>query len=255
MKEEYKTVSLLMLGYNSLRYVKQAIDSVRHQTYPYWELVFVDDCSTDGTWELASKLAESDPRIKVYKNEVNLGIVKNRKKAYEYSTGYFVGHLDNDDILERWALEEMVWAFKYDKEAMLIYSDCAQIGVEGEHQIYSANPNFDRAKLAEFGWRHLSLFKREVMEHIDGYNDKLISACEDGDLFMQIAEKFPVARLPKILYYHRAHPNNSIQFNKQCNTCTERPVCNFIRVWAKAANVDPVNLKPNISVDESIEIL
>jgi glycosyltransferase involved in cell wall biosynthesis len=237
-------ISLLMPAYNTVRFIKFAIDSIKKQTYNNWELIIVDDCSDDGTWELASMLSASDSRIKVYRNDLNLGIVKNRKRAYELSSGELVCHIDNDDMLERYALEEMLNAFDQQPDVMLIYSDIAQIGEKGEHQLYSASINFDPNKLYQHGWRHFGMYRREVMRHIDGYNEKLISGCEDGDLFMQIAEKFPCARLPKALYLYRSHGENQSGKNKKCDSCSERPVCNFLRVWSKSANYDPITFKP-----------
>ena len=237
-------VSILMPAYNTARYIKYAIDSVKAQTYKNWELVVVDDCSDDGTWEIAQALSKKDKRIKAYRNEENLGIVKNRKKAFEFSIGDLVCHFDNDDILERYALEEVIRSFEQLPDVMLIYTDIVQIGEKGQHELYSASKNFDPNKLHQHGWRHFGTYRREVMNHIDGYNDKLKSGCEDGDLFMQIAEKFPCARLPKPLYMYRSHGGNNSQNNKKCESCEERPICNFARVWCKSANYDVETFKP-----------
>ncbi len=237
-------VSIIMLAYNNVRYLKAAIDSIKAQTYQNWELIINDDCSSDGTWELASALSNYDQRIKVYQNEQNVGVVKNRKKTYAYTVGDFICHVDADDMLERWAIEEMLIAFDKAQDIMLIYSDIAQIGKNGEHQLYSASKYFDANKLHQHGWRHLGMYRKSVMDSIEGYNDKLVSACEDGDLFMQIAEKYPCQRLAKPLYLYRSHGSNSSRKNKKCRNCSERPVCNFIRVWASSANYDPITFTP-----------
>ena len=237
-------VSILMPAYNTARYIKYAIDSVKGQTYKNWELVVVDDCSDDGTWEIAQALSRKDKRIKAYRNEENIGIVKNRKKAFGLSTGDLVCHFDNDDILERYALEEVVRSFEQLPNVMLIYTDIVQIGEKGQHELYSASKNFDPDKLHQHGWRHFGTYRRDVMNHIDGYNDRLKSGCEDGDLFMQIAEKFPCARLPKPLYMYRSHGENNSQNNKKCESCEERSVCNFARVWCKSANYEIETFKP-----------
>lgn len=73
-------VSIIMLAYNNVRFLKTAIDSIKAQTYQNWELLISDDCSSDGTWELSSTLSNYDQRIKVYQNEQNIGVVRNRKK-------------------------------------------------------------------------------------------------------------------------------------------------------------------------------
>lgn len=237
-------ISLLMTAYNTARFIKYAVDSVRNQTYENWELIISDDCSDDGTWEVAQMMATYDSRIKAYRNEENLGIVKNRAKAYSLSTGDLVCHFDNDDILERYALDEMVRAFDQLPDVQFIYSDMAQIGEKGEHQLYSASETYDPDKLHQHGWRHLGMYRKSVMDHISGYNTKLVSGCEDGDLFMQIAEKFPIARLPKVLYLYRSHGSNNSGNNKKCESCTERLDCNYVRVWSKSANYDPVTFSP-----------
>ena len=244
MESRPPLVSLLMLGYNSVQYIKAAITSVKLQTYPYWELVFVDDGSTDGTWELAEKLAESDARIKVYRNPRNLGIVHNRQKALEYSVGDFIGHVDNDDILERRALEEMIRAFQEHPKEMLIYSDYGQINAEGDITGYVATKQYKVDDAATHGWRHFTVYRRRVHQHFGGYNLKLISACEDGDLMARVGEKFGALRLPRVLYYHRSHGKNAGLTNKKCETCEERPVCNFIRVWGKAVKYDHITYQP-----------
>lgn len=237
-------ISLLMPTYNGVRFLKAAIDSVKAQTYSNWELVITDDCSNDGTWELATALAIHEPRIKLQQNEKRLGTVKNRKRCYEYSTGNLIGHFDQDDMLERWALDEMIRSFQMEPEIMLFYSDVAQIGEAHEHQLYSVNKDFNPMELYNHGWRHLGMYRRDVMQHIAGYNDKIVSACEDGDLFMQIAEKnFGIKRIPKILYLYRAHQNNQSKNNKKCNVCEERNDCNFIRVWDKAISLKNVKDK------------
>ena len=155
-----------------------------------------------------------------------------------------VCHFDNDDMLERFSLDEMVRAFDQLPDVKLIYTDLAQIGEEGEHHHYSASETYDPNKLHQHGWRHFGMYRRSVMDHIDGYNTKLISGCEDGDLFMQIAEKFPIARLPKVLYLYRAHSKNNSINNKKCESCTERSYCNYARVWCKSANYDLLTFKP-----------
>ena len=238
-------VSLLMPTFNAGAYLSLAIESVQAQTHPNWELVIVDDCSTDATWGTARNFAAYDPRIKVFRNKSTLGIPKNRKKAYEASTGAYVAHFDQDDLLERWAIEEMLREFARTKVSML-YSDRLHIDENGAFMNYAAEKAFERSTLHLYGHKHFCMFRRDVMNFIDGYNDRLVSACEDTDLFTQIAEQFPTAHLGKVLYAHRSHPTNAQKLGhvKKCETCTERAVCNYIRVWGVANFRNPITLEP-----------
>lgn len=233
-----------MLTYNGVQFLKAAVDSVRAQTHQNWELVISDDCSEDGTWELAQALAAKDPRIKVVQNKDRLGITKNRAAAFSHTTGDLIGHLDGDDMLERWALEEMGRTFASRPDVGLVYSDLAQINLKGAVELYSASRSYDPNVLHQHGWRHFGVYRRSAYEATTGYNSKLISACEDGDLFMQIAEKFLCYRLPKVLYYYRSHGGNASKANSKCEDCTQRMDCNYMRVWAKSANYDPITFTP-----------
>jgi len=239
-------VSLLMPMYNSAGYIKWAIDSAKAQTYQNWELIIVDDGSTDGSYELAKLLADSDDRVYVYKNGKNVGINRTRQATVNKASGDLLAHFDSDDMLEKWAVETMVQAFEEHPDVMLMYSDHAQIDRNNQHESYSASPTFDVKTIHRHGWRHFGMFRANVLLQIQGLNDKIagIKTCEDGDLFMQIAEKFPVLRVPKVLYFYRNHGNNTSAKKPKCEECPANPDCNYIRVWAKSLNYDQRTLKP-----------
>jgi len=231
-------VTIMMPCYNTVAYIKAAIESVQNQTYEDWELLIQDDGSTDGSYELANALAQNDDRILVGQNEVNKGINRTRQILANLSTGDLIGHLDSDDMLERWAVEEMVNAFKSRPDTMLIYSDMVQVGVKNDVECYSASPTYDSAKLYQHGWRHFGMYRAKVFDHIQGFNDKIaiVKTCEDGDLFMQIAEKFPIYRLQKALYMYRNRGDNTSSQKPDCEKCPAKADCNYIRVWTKALN-------------------
>lgn len=248
-----KKVTIMMPCYNTVAYIKEAIESVQNQTYDDWELLIQDDGSTDGSYELANALAQADDRILVGRNETNKGINRTRQILANLATGDFIGHLDSDDMLERWAVEEIVKAFDAQPDTMLIYSDIVQVSVKNEVEYYSASPTYDSARLHQHGWRHFGVYRSKVLDHINGFNEKIasIKTCEDGDLFMQIAEKFPIYRLQKVLYYYRNRGDNTSRSKPACETCPANPHCNYVRVWAKSLNYDQRTLKPKDQTNES----
>lgn len=236
-------VSLMMIAYNNVQFLKAAMDSVRAQTYETWELIINDDCSTDGTWELAQKLAEDDPRIKVFRNAVNLKTPNNRAAAAKHLSGDYVGHIDADDMLYPYAVEVAVRHLEAYPDVALVYSDTAGIDSKGNITGYTRHSDAD-SNLAYFGWRPFGVYRMGVYKQVQGYNTKLSRGCEDGDLFMQIAERHKFARVPYVSYYHRSHDANTSPTNHACPTCPDRPVCNYIRVWAKHAGYDPISFTP-----------
>jgi glycosyltransferase involved in cell wall biosynthesis len=241
-----------MAAYNNAAYIKAAIESAVAQTYPDWELVICDDGSTDGTLELATVLAATDARIKMHSNGKNIGCNATMHKLSTLATGEFIAHFDSDDMLERYAVEEMLLEFSKRPDAQFIYSDMMQIGKRNEFESYMASPTFDRTKLYQHGWRHFGMYRAQLLNEIQGYNVNLFdtNGCHDGDLFMQIAEKYPVYRLPKPLYLYRRHDNNISVKNAKCVTCDKKPVCNYARVWCEAAKFDLLTFKPLEQIHE-----
>ena len=107
---DHPLFSVLIANYNNGKYLLEAIESVKAQTYTQWEVVLVDDGSTDNSRELYSML-EQDSRIHVFYNEENKGCGYTKHRCAELAQGEFCGFLDPDDVLLPKALEVAVNAF------------------------------------------------------------------------------------------------------------------------------------------------
>ena len=99
-------VSVIMPSYNSKKYIKESIESVLNQTYPFWELIIVDDCSKDGTVDVIKQF--NDVRIKLFVNERNSGAAISRNRALREAKGKWTAFLDSDDIWLPTKLEEQL---------------------------------------------------------------------------------------------------------------------------------------------------
>ena len=115
--------SVLIANYNNGRYLQEAIDSVLEQTYTSWEIVIVDDKSTDNSFEIYEKYRD-DKRFRFYYNEKNEGCGYTKRRCAELAKGELCGFLDPDDALMPTALEVMVKAHAEHPECSLIYSTC-----------------------------------------------------------------------------------------------------------------------------------
>ena len=98
MREAKVTVSVVMPVYNGERYLEAAVRSVMAQTFGDWELIIVDDGSTDGTPAIAARLAAEDPRIRLVKNIENRGVAASRNRGLALCGGEYVALLDGDDL-------------------------------------------------------------------------------------------------------------------------------------------------------------
>ena len=91
-------ISLIMSVYNGEDYLSEAIESVLNQTFRDFELIVINDCSTDSTSEILSRYAAADERVKVHTNEVNLRLPSSLNKAMSYAKGKYIARMDADDI-------------------------------------------------------------------------------------------------------------------------------------------------------------
>lgn len=124
-------VSIVTPCYNSAQYIAGAIESVLSQTYPFWEMIIVDDCSTDETFEIISKYQKQEKRIRVYKMQTNSGTATvPRNYGIEKAEGEFIAFLDSDDIWLPTKLEKQI-ALASEKDAVLIYSYYEKINEQG----------------------------------------------------------------------------------------------------------------------------
>lgn len=95
---EKPLVSIITPSFNSAKFIAETIQSVQNQTYQYWEMIIVDDCSTDETFSIIQEIANKDSRIQLIKLEKNSGTGIARSTALEKATGKFVAFLDADDL-------------------------------------------------------------------------------------------------------------------------------------------------------------
>lgn len=115
--DELPLVSVLMTSYNREKYIAEAIESVLSSTYSHFELIVVDDCSTDKTAEIVKQYLEKDGRIKLVINNNNLTQWPNRNKAAGYAKGSIMMWVDSDDMIKKDAIEYIVSNFQQFPEA------------------------------------------------------------------------------------------------------------------------------------------
>lgn len=128
IEREAGLVSIIMPSYNTASYIKQTIQSVLDQTYTNWELIIVDDCSTDNTNEVVDTI--KDCRIHYFKNEKNSGAAISRNKALREAKGQWIAYLDSDDL---WMPEKLEKQIKFMEENGYVfsYTNYEEIDVDG----------------------------------------------------------------------------------------------------------------------------
>lgn len=121
-------VSIIMPSYNTGRFLKETIESVLAQTYQNWELIIVDDCSTDNT-DAVVKLFSSDLRIRYFKNGTNSGAAVSRNRALCEANGRWIAFLDSDDVWHPEKLERQI-SFMEENNYHFSYTNYSEIDEE-----------------------------------------------------------------------------------------------------------------------------
>lgn len=201
-------ISILVTVFNREQYLLGCVTSILKSSYTNFELIILDDCSTDKSFLIAKNLALTDPRIQLYKNEHNLGQFANRNKIVEYARGQYIKYVDSDDFIYPNCIETMV-------EAAVTYPDAGLIGelyfdaFEGSLPLY-LKP--EEAILGHFfkGNRSLNIgptslmYKKDVFLHVGGFRTD-IGILADVPLNYEIAMLAPIVGVKKGLIYWRIH--------------------------------------------------
>ena len=117
-----KLVSILIPVYNREKYISKTINSALSQTYKNLEIIVVDNASTDATWKIISGIAKDNPVVKVYKNEKNIGPVKNWRRCVQEASGDFGKILWSDDLMTPDFVEKSIFAINQSDDIGFVYS-------------------------------------------------------------------------------------------------------------------------------------
>ncbi len=200
--------SVLIANYNNANYIDAAIDSIKNQTYSDWEIIIVDDCSTDVFKTKAATYSEEN-RIKIYFNGENQGCGYTKRRCCDLATGQVLGFLDPDDILHPEALETMINAHKFHPTCSLIYSShyiCNEyLEVKRVAEYCKALPlDTPYLLLSDGSIHHFATFKQGSYLKTEGLSPDNKKAV-DQDLYYKLEEVGGVFFINTPLYYYRIH--------------------------------------------------
>lgn len=125
-------VSVVMPAYNAEKYIDEAISSVISQTYTKWELLIIDDCSTDGTAKIAERFASQDSRIHLLRNLQNMGVARSRNRGINIARGEWIALLDSDDAWREMKLEKQL-AVAESTNADIVYCSYSMMDETSAH--------------------------------------------------------------------------------------------------------------------------
>ncbi len=209
-------ISIIMPCYNAATHLPESMGSVLAQTFADWELIAVDDGSSDGT--LAWLQTQTDSRIRIC-SQKNQGVSAARNAGLVQARGDYVAFLDADDTWAPDFLEIMRAALQACPDAVLAYCGWQNLGLPGERGEPFVPPDYENAAKAETlfaGCRwpiHAALVKRKAVLAAGGFDARLRNA-EDYALWLQVATAAPIVRVPEVLAFYHFHDGGQASANK-----------------------------------------
>ena len=206
-KEPFLTV--FSPNFNNERYISETIESIINQTYSNFEYLIIDDGSTDSSWEIIQKYAKKDKRIKIFRNEKNLGIVKTRNKglkARSPKSKYFAIN-DSDDVSKLNRLRIQVEFLEKNQDHGLVGSNIIIINKDSQNIGFRKFPSSDK-KIKKIIIRYNPIaqssvtLRTEVVEQVGNYVAKWIF-CEDYDYWLRVGMSWKLANINKPLIRYR----------------------------------------------------
>jgi len=239
-------VSVLMTTFNGARTIADSIASVLAQTYRAFELVVVDDASTDETPRILARIA--DPRLRVIRAERNLGVVGARNFGFEACRGEYVAAHDHDDISRPARLAEQV-ALLDRKPAVVLVATEVELEAEGRlsrsgHVADGSAPVMRWLLLVDnpLTWSSIML-RADAVRRLGQFVRPDYELADDFDLYHRLLSVGDIVRLPAPLTVYRWHETNATWAGQErLNANAERVLCGAYRSWLGEDAADAARL-------------
>jgi glycosyltransferase involved in cell wall biosynthesis len=217
-------VSVILPTYNGAKYLALAIESVLNQTFSDFELIIIDDGSTDNTEDLVNQYLLRDQRIR-YHYQANRGRASALNKGIDLAQGEYIALIDADDLFVETKLEKQAEVLRNRKDLILIYSKTITFS-DGFDPSFATLPETtigDPPPTGENAWFSLitfkcwyyittALFRKDILQQVGCFNAKYLFA-QDMDLQLRLAIVGKMDWIPEILYKYRIHAGQDSQDN------------------------------------------
>lgn len=198
-------ISIVLPVYNGEEFLRESIDSVLAQTYKNWELLIVDDCSTDSSPEIAKEYVKRDNRIHYFRNEQNLRLPRNLNKGFSLANGNYLTWTSDDNRYLPTALEKMHNALCENPKAQFVFASSRIINENGDEIEYIMVDQKSKKRIVGLnGVGACFMYTRKAYEEVGEY-DPEFTLVEDFDYWQRIFMKLDVVAIEEILYQYRLH--------------------------------------------------
>jgi|SRR6185312_12310103 len=227
-------ISICIPTYNGGKFLHECIDSAINQSYRNIEIIIVDDCSIDSTYDVIRSYAVNDSRIKIFRNEKNIGLVGNWNRCIELSSGEWIKFLFQDDYLVHDCIQIMANAIASGDKLIVSERQYTLDESEKDYNVHSVItlkklgisstvPLFiEPGKIAPWAVEYICLnfigeptvvmFRKDIVEELGFFNPDLTQIC-DLEYFLRIACNYGLKYVPQPLTYFRLHKDSTSATN------------------------------------------
>ena len=214
MKNNSPYITVLMPVYNAAPFLREAIDSILNQTFKNFELLIINDGSTDNCEEII--LTYKDPRIRYIKNETNIKLISTLNKGIKLSKGKYIVRMDADDISFPDRIEKQVNYMETNPAIALCGTWFSSFGDRAGISKYQKDN--DEIKFRMLYQCHLChptiIIRKTILDNFDIKYDSNFAHAEDYDFFVRIGEKYLIANIPEVLLKYRIHTQSISNYHK-----------------------------------------
>ncbi|MDD5775246.1 MAG: glycosyltransferase [Candidatus Omnitrophica bacterium] len=201
------TVSVLMPVYNAAPFLKDAIESVLTQSFEKIEFIIIDDCSTDGSYDVLEEYGRRDPRVRICRNSRNMGIVYSLNKGIGLCRGDYIARMDADDISLKDRISLQVAALEADREIAALGTALRYIDSSGKdlgvtRRCFLESPYLSRTPLLH----PTVMLRRELLDRYGLRYLERYRYAEDYYLWLQLARVGKLSAIDSVLLQYRITP-------------------------------------------------
>jgi len=206
-------VSIIVPVYNGDKFLRETLDSIRHQTYVDWEVIAVDDGSSDTSPVILKEFQELCPSRVTILTTSNNGVSKARNLAYKYAKGEFIAFLDQDDLWSPVKLEKQIALFEGNAQLALVYCNVSIIDQSGDviqKEVYERRCLLEGYVFEDLLFNNFIaissvILRSHVFEEMGMFDTRYL-VCEDYDLLLKVTKTHPIGVVPMPLLAYRDHP-------------------------------------------------
>jgi len=244
-----KLVSIVLPTYNGEKFIKDSIESILSQTYTNWELIVVNDCSSDNTLKIIEEYAKKDSRINIVINSTNLKLPASLNVGFSYAKGDYYTWTSDDNMFRDDALEIMVNYLEKNKKIDLISCDINFVA-EDQSFLYVLSDIAERKNALELIKKcnvgACFMYTKEIAQKVGEYDTSMFCA-EDYDFWCRLALEGNIKYVKDCPYYYRV--------NSQSLTATKQDIVQEKSLEIRLKYAISILKKMNLSEKKQVDVL